>query len=109
MASEPDLFNQRFYYNPAGVAYNTQSIEVTGSGFSSARSRAAAARAVLRHGMHTDVLKHVNQAHFVGLHPLFFRFNDAAGSMNPGARKELLHDTLADAFDAVSEHSDAEA
>jgi len=108
MTSEPDLFDQRFKYNPAGVAWNTQAIEMTSNGFSSAHSRAAT-RAVLRHGMHTDVLKHVNQTHFVGLHPFFFSFNDAAGSMNPGARKELLHDTLADAFDVVSGCSDAEA
>ncbi|KAF8333786.1 hypothetical protein F5887DRAFT_1074593 [Amanita rubescens] len=101
MASAPDLFDQRFKYNPAGVAFNTSVIGKIG-GFSSAHSRAAA-RAVLRHGMHTDCLKDVNQASLVGLHPFFFSFNDAAGSMNdPGARKELLHDTLADAFDAIS-------
>jgi hypothetical protein len=105
MAYVPNLFDERFKYNPAGVAFNTESFEKIG-GFSSVRSRAAA-RAVLRHGMHTDSLKHVNQANFVGQHPLYSSFNDPAGFMNdPGARKELLHDTLADAFDAVSEHSD---
>jgi hypothetical protein len=104
----PDLFDQRFKYNPAGIAFNAQAIGLKIARFSSGQNRAAA-RAVLRHGMHSDILKDVNQTRLVGLHPLFFSFNDPVSSMNPGARKELLRDTLADAFDVVSEHSDAKA
>lgn len=96
--------SQKYYYNPAGVAYNAAVTVGKLNGFSPAHTQAAA-RAVLRHGRHNDGLEGAARACIIGLHPMFFGLHNAAGLVdNPNARKELLHDTLTDALDAVSEN-----
>ena len=47
---------------------------------------------------------HTSSHNVGGLHPLYFMFNNPAGSIeDPDARRQLLQDTLMDIFDAVSE------
>ncbi|KAF8344862.1 hypothetical protein F5887DRAFT_1075057 [Amanita rubescens] len=95
--------SQKFYYNPAGVAFNAGVIGKI-DGFNSSAHSQAASRAVLRHGRHNDGSENATRACILGLHPMFFGLNNLAGLVpdNPRARKELLHETLADAMDTLA-------
>src|SRR6266550_6475843 len=65
--------SQKYYYNPAGVAYNAEVTVGRLNGFSPTHTQAAT-RTVLHHGRHNDGLEGAAQACIVGLHPMFLAF-----------------------------------
>lgn len=100
--SSATLRTQRSDYNPASILYNSQRFK----GFSPSHVQAGT-RALLRYQTFNDGADdtyHTSGCSMGGLHPLYFTFNNPAGSTeDPCARSQLLKDTLTDIFDAVSE------